>query len=106
MDQSQVTAGRDRLGGEVWPVDGQVVISFGLELADRVGRFTLGTAIPASSVMDLASARSIRLLDLAPYIEGLRKLNPGFVGVPIPANTYSGQAQAVTVPDAVTVARA
>ncbi|MFQ3622223.1 MAG: TAXI family TRAP transporter solute-binding subunit [Acetobacteraceae bacterium] len=60
--------------------------------------FTLGTAIPASSVMDLASARSIRLLDLAPYIEGLRRLNPGFVGVPIPANTYPGQAQAVTVP--------
>ncbi len=60
--------------------------------------FTLGTAIPASSVMDLASARAIRLLDLAPYIEGLRRLNPGFVGVQIPANTYPGQTQAVTVP--------
>lgn len=60
--------------------------------------FTLGTAIPASSVMDLASARAIRVLDLAPYIEGLRKLNPGYVGVPIPANTYPGQREAVTVP--------
>jgi TRAP transporter TAXI family solute receptor len=60
--------------------------------------FTLGTAIPASSVMDLASARDIHVMDLAPYIEGLRKLNPGFVGVPIPAGTYPKQTQTVTVP--------
>ncbi|GIX11949.1 TAXI family TRAP transporter solute-binding subunit [Elioraea sp.] len=60
--------------------------------------FTLGTAIPASSVMDLASARDIKVVDLAPYIEGLRKLNPGFVGVPIPAGTYPKQTQTVTVP--------
>lgn len=60
--------------------------------------FTLGTAIPASSVMDLASARDIHVVELAPYIEGLRKLNPGFVGVPIPAGTYPKQTQTVTVP--------
>lgn len=60
--------------------------------------FTLGTAIPASSVMDLASSRDITVLNLAPYIEGLRKLNAGFVGVPIPANTYPKQTQEVTVP--------
>jgi hypothetical protein len=60
--------------------------------------FTLGTAIPASSVMDLASSRDVTVLNLAPYIEGLRKLNSGFVGVPIPANTYPKQTQAVTVP--------
>lgn len=60
--------------------------------------FTLGTAIPASSVMDLASARDIHVVELAPYIEGLRKLNSGFVGVPIPAGTYPKQTQTVTVP--------
>jgi len=60
--------------------------------------FTLGTAIPASSVMDLASSRDITVMNLAPYIEGLRKLNAGYVGVPIPANTYPRQAQEVTVP--------
>jgi TRAP transporter TAXI family solute receptor len=60
--------------------------------------FTLGTAIPSSAVMDLASARAIKVVDLAPYIEGLRELNPGYVGVPIPAGTYPGQTQTVTVP--------
>lgn len=60
--------------------------------------FTLGTAIPASSVMDLATARDIHVVELAPYIEGLRKLNPGFVGVPIPAGTYPKQTATVTVP--------
>lgn len=60
--------------------------------------FTLGTAIPSSAVMDLASARDIKVVDLAPYIEGLRKINPGFVGVPIPAGTYPKQSQTVTVP--------
>jgi len=60
--------------------------------------FTLGTAIPASAVMDLASARDIHVVDLAPYMDGLRRLNPGFVGVPIPAGTYPKQTQTVTVP--------
>lgn len=60
--------------------------------------FTLGTAIPASSVMDLASARDITVVNLQPYIEGLRKLNPGFVGVPIPAGTYPKQTAEAIVP--------
>lgn len=53
--------------------------------------FTLGTTIPASSVMDLASARSIRLVDLGPYVEKMREINPGYVGTPLPADTYTGQ---------------
>lgn len=60
--------------------------------------FTLGTAIPSSAVMDLASARDIHVVELGPYIEGLRKLNPGFVGVPIPAGTYPKQTETRTVP--------
>lgn len=60
--------------------------------------FTLGTAIPASSVMDLATARAIHVVDLAPYIDGLRRINPGFRAVPIPAGTYPGQTRTVTVP--------
>jgi TRAP transporter TAXI family solute receptor len=58
--------------------------------------FTLGTAIPASSVMDLGSARRITLLDLRDSIEPMRRINPGYVGVTIPANTYPGQTQDVT----------
>jgi TRAP transporter TAXI family solute receptor len=50
--------------------------------------FTLGTAIPSSAVMDLASARDIHVVELGPY----------FVGVPIPAGTYPKQTQTVTVP--------
>jgi TRAP transporter TAXI family solute receptor len=58
--------------------------------------FTLGTGIPASSVMDLASARRITILDLRESLEPMRRINPGYVGVTIPANTYPGQTQDVT----------
>jgi TRAP transporter TAXI family solute receptor len=58
--------------------------------------FTLGTTIPASSIMDLASSRAVRLLDLADSIEPMRKLNAGYYGIQVPANTYPGQAQPVT----------
>ncbi len=58
--------------------------------------FTLGTTIPASSVMDLATSRPIRILDLAEAVEGMRRINPGYVAVPLPANTYTGQTQQVT----------
>jgi uncharacterized protein len=58
--------------------------------------FTLGTTIPASSVMDLASSRDIRLLDLRDSLEGMRKLNAGYYGIDLPANTYPKQAAPVT----------
>jgi TRAP transporter TAXI family solute receptor len=53
--------------------------------------FTLGTTIPASSVMDLASARQIRFVDLAPYVAKMREINSGYQGAPLPANTYPQQ---------------
>lgn len=58
--------------------------------------FTLGTTIPASSVMDLAVSRTIKLVDLGPVIEPMRKLNSGYYAIPLPAGTYPGQAQPVT----------
>jgi TRAP transporter TAXI family solute receptor len=58
--------------------------------------FTLGTAIPAASVQDLASARRIRLLDLSDSLEAMRRINPGYIGVTVPANTYPGQTEPVT----------
>lgn len=53
--------------------------------------FTLGTTIPASSVMDIASARQIRFIDLAPYVARMREINPGYQGTPLPAGTYPQQ---------------
>lgn len=50
--------------------------------------FGLGTTIPAGSVLDLATARDIKVLDLAASLAGMRKLNPGYTLVTIPAKTY------------------
>lgn len=50
--------------------------------------YTLGTTIPASSVMDLASARDITILDLGDQIDAMKKLNPGYTLVTIPKGTY------------------
>lgn len=50
--------------------------------------YSLGTAIPAGSVLDLATARDIKLLDLSSSIAGMKKLNPGYTLVTVPANTY------------------
>ena len=58
--------------------------------------FTLGTTIPASSIMDLATSRDVKLLDLKESLEGMRKLNAGYYGIDLPANTYPKQTAAVT----------
>ncbi len=58
--------------------------------------FTLGTTIPASSVMDLATSRKIRVIDLKDAVEPMRKINSGYTAVTLPANTYPGQTQAAT----------
>jgi TRAP transporter TAXI family solute receptor len=50
--------------------------------------FGLGTAIPAGSVLDLATARDIKLLDLSSSIGGMKKLNPGYTLVTVPGKTY------------------
>ncbi|MCM5570752.1 TAXI family TRAP transporter solute-binding subunit [Burkholderiaceae bacterium FT117] len=54
--------------------------------------FTLGTTVPASSIMDLASARDIRLLSMPDdKFADMRKLNPGYTKLTIPAGSYPKQ---------------
>ena len=58
--------------------------------------FTLGTTIPAGAVMDLASARDIKLMPIPD--DGLAKMkqfNPGYRAGIIPKGTYPGQQQDV-----------
>jgi TRAP transporter TAXI family solute receptor len=59
--------------------------------------FGLTTQIPAGAVMDLASARDIRLIDQADSIDKMRKLNPGYDLVTIPKGTYPKQDKDVSV---------
>jgi TRAP transporter TAXI family solute receptor len=61
--------------------------------------FALGTTVPAGAIMDLASSRSIKLLDLTSGLEQLRKLNPGYYNtvLTIPAGTYPKQDKDVKV---------
>jgi TRAP transporter TAXI family solute receptor len=58
--------------------------------------FTLGTTIPASSVMDLATSRRIRVLDLRDSVEPMKRINSGYTAVTLPANTYPNQPAALT----------
>ena len=47
---------------------------------------------PTSSIVDLANAREIRVVPLAgPEIEAMRKKQPYYANVQLPANTYKGQ---------------
>ena len=59
--------------------------------------FTLGTTIPSGAVMDLASARDIKLLDLAGDLEAMRKLNPGYTLNNVPKGTYPKQDRDIKV---------
>ncbi len=59
--------------------------------------FTLGTTIPAGAVMDLASARDIKLLDLAGDLDAMKKINPGYTLNNVPKGTYPKQDQDVKV---------
>ena len=59
--------------------------------------FTLGTTIPSGAVMDLASARDIKLLDLAGDLDAMRKLNPGYTLNNVPKGTYPKQDRDVKV---------
>jgi TRAP transporter TAXI family solute receptor len=59
---------------------------------------TLGTTAPASSVMDLASAREISLVPVdEPTMNALRQENPGYQELTIKSGTYPGQKQDVKV---------
>jgi len=59
--------------------------------------FGLTTQIPAGAVMDLASARDIKLMDQADSLEKMRKLNSGYNLVTIPKGTYPKQDKDVNV---------
>jgi uncharacterized protein len=60
--------------------------------------FTLGTTVPASSVMDLASARDIKLIGIDDKIlADMKKINPGYSKNTIPANTYPKQEKPLDV---------
>jgi uncharacterized protein len=59
--------------------------------------FTLGTTIPASSVMDLASGRDMKLLDLGDSLEAMKKINPGYTLETIKGGTYPKQDKDVKV---------
>ncbi len=58
---------------------------------NRMHVFALGTGIPASSIMDLASARDITLIDMASIYEPMQKINPAYKLVTIPKGTYPKQ---------------
>jgi TRAP transporter TAXI family solute receptor len=54
--------------------------------------FTLITTIPASSVMDLATGRSVRVIGIdEEKIKQLQAQNPGYARQVIPKGTYGGQ---------------
>jgi uncharacterized protein len=54
--------------------------------------FTLGTTVPASAIMDLASARDISIIGFPQdKFEAMRKLNPGYTKLVIPAGSYPKQ---------------
>lgn len=58
--------------------------------------FTLGTTVPASSIMDLASARDVKLIDIPDdKFQAMRKLNPGYTKLVIPAGSYPKQSKDV-----------
>ena len=60
--------------------------------------FTLGTTVPASSVMDVAAGRDIKLIPVTDAIVGeLRKTNRGYLKGAIKAGTYPKQDQEVPV---------
>jgi TRAP transporter TAXI family solute receptor len=60
--------------------------------------FTLGTTAPASSVMDLASARDVKLLPVDDKtMDALKKQNPGYNRLIIKAGTYPKQTSDVPV---------
>lgn len=54
--------------------------------------FTLGTTVPASAIMDLASARDITIVPISDdKFQAMRKLNPGYTKLMIPAGSYPKQ---------------
>ena len=59
--------------------------------------FGLGTQIPAGSIMDLAAARDIKMVDQSDSIAGMKKINAGYNLITIPKGTYPKQDKDVKV---------
>ena len=60
--------------------------------------FTLGTTAPASAIMDLASARDVKLIPVDEKIMAeMKKMNPGYNKLVIKAGTYPKQDKDVPV---------
>lgn len=84
---------------------GDMKVNFQNSYTDAVGLmkdghaqvFTLGTTVPAASVMDLASGRDIKLLDLSDSLAEMRKINAGYTLVNVKAGTYPKQDKDVNV---------
>jgi uncharacterized protein len=54
--------------------------------------FTLGTTIPASSIMDVAAGRDIKMVPVTPdIVQAMKKINPGYIKGTIKAGTYPKQ---------------
>ncbi|GAB5374108.1 MAG: TAXI family TRAP transporter solute-binding subunit [Acuticoccus sp.] len=54
--------------------------------------FTLGTTVPAGAIMDLASARDIKLVPIeGEHLAKMQELNPGYKQIVVPAGSYPGQ---------------
>lgn len=54
--------------------------------------FTLGTTVPASAIMDLASARDIKVLEVPDdKLAVMQDMNPGYQRIVVPAGSYPGQ---------------
>ena len=72
--------------------------SVGMMKDGHANVFTLGTTAPASAVMDLASARDIKLIPVDDRIMGeLKRMNPGYNRLIIKAGTYPKQDKDVPV---------
>lgn len=59
--------------------------------------FTLGAGIPLGAIMDLASGRDIKLLDLSESIKTMKSYNSGYTLVSVPKGTYPKQEKDVQV---------
>ena len=59
--------------------------------------FTAGTTIPSSAVMDLATSRDVKLIDLSDQLDAMKKLNPGYTLATIPKGTYPKQDKDIQV---------
>jgi len=72
--------------------------SVGMMKDGHANVFTLGTTAPASAVMDLASARDVKLIAVDDKVMGqLKAMNPGYNRLVIKAGTYPKQDKDVPV---------